>query len=427
MDRTLIRELQKLIGREVLIKGRVENVRALGGIYFVIVQDYTGTVQTVWKEMPNIKTGDVLSMEGSVKEEKRAKGGVEVHGIKIIDSVRATEDLPIDLSKPALSVQLTTLLDHRPLTLRHPTVQAIFRLYALLLEAYETEMRREGFTEIKTPKLLEAATEGGSNFFKIQYFEKDAFLAQSPQFYKQIMVGVFERVFEVGPVFRAEPHFTTRHVNEYTSLDAEIGFIKDFRDVTLMLNRVLVRIFAHLAEHGAPYLALYGVEIPKVPDEIPHMKLSEVRTAVKKEYGYEIPASTDIDPEGERLAGKYAKEKFGSEFLFITHYPWRDRPFYTMPDGDNPDETTGFDLLFRGVELATGGQRIHLHGELLENMKKKKINPAGMKFYLETFKYAMPPHGGWGMGSERLVQQLLGLQSVKEAVLFPRDVKRLNP
>jgi nondiscriminating aspartyl-tRNA synthetase len=288
-------------------------------------------------------------------------------------------------------------------------------------------MRAENFTEIKTPKILGSATEGGANFFKVKYFEQEATLVQSPQFYKQIMVGVFERVFEIGSAFRAEPHFTTRHVNEYISLDAEMGFIQDFAEVMDMLNKVVKKIFALLEKEGQAYLEMYKIKISEVPEKIPRIKLAEIRKIIKEEYGYAIPEETDIDPKGESLAGKYAKEKFNSDFIFITHYPWSEKPFYTMPSAENPEETCGFDLLFKGLEIVTGSQRIHTYKQLVENMQKKKVKPAGMEFYLETFKYAMPPHGGWAIGSERVIQQILGLGSVKEAILFPRDVKRLTP
>jgi nondiscriminating aspartyl-tRNA synthetase len=288
-------------------------------------------------------------------------------------------------------------------------------------------MRQEGFTEIKTPKILEAASKGGANFFKLEYFEKEAYLAQSPQLYKQIMVGVFERVYEIGSAFRAEPHFTTRHVNEYTSFDAEMGFIDSYKDVTSMLNKVVKNVFAHISKNGQEYLDLYGVKLDEVPDEIPHLKLSEIRKIVDKEYGYKIPGTTDIDPEGERLACRYAKEKFGSDFLFVTHYPWKDKPFYTMQSKENKEETEGYDLLYKGVEIVTGSQRIHDYKMLIDNMKKKGVKEKGLEFYLDVFKYSMPPHGGWGWGSERTIQLILGLKSVKEATLFPRDVKRLSP
>jgi nondiscriminating aspartyl-tRNA synthetase len=427
MERVLINQISKYEGENALIKGRVFNIRNLGNIIFLVVQDYTGTIQVVADKDAEVKTGDAIVIEGLVKKDERAKGGFELKSEKLEVVSNIIEDLPFDLAKDDLNLNLVTLLDYRPLSLRHPRVQAIFRLYDLLLKSYEIVMREYDFTEIKTPKLLGAATEGGANFFKVKYFEKEATLAQSPQFYKQIMVGVFERVFEIGSVFRAEPHFTTRHVNEYVGLDAEMGFIKDFHDVTKTLNVILKKMFSMIEKEGKDYLDLYGVEGLEVPEEIPAIKLSEIKKIIKKNYGYEIPEGTDIDPKGEELAGQYAKEKFNSDFIFITHYPYSDRPFYTMPSPEDEKETCGFDLLYKGLEIATGGQRIHKHEELIKNMKKKKIKPEGMEFYLNIFKFAIPPHGGWGMGSERIIKQMLGLDSIKEAILFPRDVKRLIP
>lgn len=427
MERTLIKEAGQNEGKEVLIKGRIINLRKLGAVSFALVQDYSGAVQTVWEQEISGKMGDAVEIVGNVKKEERAKGGIEIAGKEITVVATNTEEYPFDLSKNILNLQLTTLLDSRTLSLRHPNIQAIFRLYDLLLGAYETVMRQEGFVEMKTPKILEAASEGGANFFKIKYFDKNAFLAQSPQFYKQIMVGVFERVFEIGSTFRAEPSFTTRHVTEYISLDGEMGFIKDYRDVTAMLNKILAGIAGILNEQGKPYFDICKAEPLKVPVQIPHVKLAEIREIIKKKYNYEIPAGTDIDPEGERLASQYAKEEFDSDFIFLTHYPWKDRPFYTMPSAEDAKETYGFDLVYKGVELVTGSQRIHSYEQLMENMKKKGVNPEGMEFYLNVFKFAMPPHGGWAIGSERFIQLMLGLKNVKEAVLFPRDVKRLSP
>jgi nondiscriminating aspartyl-tRNA synthetase len=427
MERTLIKQIPDNEGKEVLIKGRVLNIRNLGNIIFLIVQDYTGIIQVVWEKETEGKTGDAVAIEGIVKKENRAKGGFEIQGKKLEVVSNITEDLPFDLAKTDLKLTISNLLDYRPLSVRHPKIQAIFKIFDILLKSYEIVMREEGFTEIKTPKILGAATEGGANFFQIKYFDQKAYLAQSPQFYKQIMAGVFERVFEIGTAFRAEPHFTTRHVNEYTSLDAEMAFIENFYDVTRMLNKVLRKMFQNIGEEGREYLNLYGVRIPEVPEEIPYIKLAEIKEIIKKKYKYSVPKNTDIDPEGERLAGRYAKEEYNSDFIFITHYPWKDKPFYTMPSSENPEETCGFDLLLKGMEIVTGSQRIHLYDKLIENMKKKGVKPKGMEFYLDIFKYAMPPHGGWGMGSERLVQQILDLKSVKEAVLFPRDVKRLSP
>jgi nondiscriminating aspartyl-tRNA synthetase len=425
MERSLINQISKKQDKKALIKGRIFNTRDLGNIVFLIVYDYTGAIQVVVEKGVEVKIGDAIEIEGTVKKDPRAKGGYELKAEKIKIVSETIEELPIDLTKNDLNLNINTLFDYRALSLRHPKIQAIFKLYDILLKSYETIMREYDFVEIKTPKILGSATEGGANFFKLKYFDKEATLAQSPQFYKQIMVGVFERVFEIGSVFRAEPHFTTRHVNEYIGLDAEMGFINNFYDVTKILNDVLKKIFLVIEKEGKQYLELYNINISSVPDEIPHIKLSEIKKIIKEKYGYEVPENTDIDPKGEELAGKYAKEQFNSDFIFITHYPWADRPFYTMPCENK--ETCGFDLLFKGLEIATGGQRIHKYEELIENMKKKKIKPKGMEFYLDIFKYAIPPHGGWGMGSERIIKQILELDNIKEAILFPRDTKRLIP
>jgi nondiscriminating aspartyl-tRNA synthetase len=306
MERVLINQVEKYDGKKVLIKGRVINARDLSNVLFLILQDYTATIQVVFEkttEKIDAKIGESVAIEGTVKKEPRSKYDFEIHG-EALEVISKTEDLPFDLSKNDANLNLSTLLDNRTLSLRHPKVQAIFKLYDILLKGYETAMREENFTEIKTPKLLGAATEGGANFFRVKYFDREATLAQSPQFYKQIMVGVFERVFEIGSTFRAEPHFTTRHVNEYISLDAEMGYIHDFRDVTAMLNKILRRMFSMLAIEGKQYLDLYGVKISEVPEKIPSVKLSEIRNIVKERYGYSIPDDTDIDPEGERLSGR---------------------------------------------------------------------------------------------------------------------------
>lgn len=411
MERLLIGEISNHEGEKVVIKGRIFNIRNLGNISFLIVRDYSGVIQVVASKEFEVGPGDIVSIEGMIKKDERAKGGFEMKADKVEVITKNKETLPFDLEKDDINLNLNTLLDYRTISLRHPKVQSIFRLYDLLLKSYDEAMRDEGFVEIKTPKILGSASEGGANFFKVDYFEKKAVLAQSPQFYKQIMVGVFDRVFEVGPVFRAEPHFTTRHVNEYISLDAEMGYIDNFYDVIKMLNRVLKKMFSQM-----------GVD--DVPEEIPCVKLSEIRKIIKERYDYDIPEETDIDPRGEDLAGKYAKEEFNSDFIFLTHYPMDYRPFYTMSEGE---EAMGFDLLYKGLEIATGGQRINEYDELVKSMNKKNVEIDGMEFYVNSFKHAIPPHGGWGMGSERIIKQILNLDSIKEAVLFPRDVKRIVP
>jgi len=411
MERLLIKEISNHEGEKITIKGRIFNIRNLGSISFLIIRDYSGVVQVIASKNTEVNSGDIVLVEGIVKKDERAKGGYEMKAEKIEIITKSKETLPFDLEKDDINLNLNTLLDYRVLSLRHPKVQSIFRLYDLLLKSYDEAMREEGFIEIKTPKILGSASEGGANFFQVDYFDKKAVLAQSPQFYKQIMVGVFDRVFEIGPVFRAEPHFTTRHVNEYISLDAEMGYIDNFYDVAKTLNRVIKKMFSQM-----------GIE--DVPEEIPYVKLSEIRKIVKEKYNYDIPEETDIDPRGEELAGQYAKEEFNSDFIFLTHYPIDYRPFYTMSEGN---EAMGFDLLYKGLEIATGGQRINEYDELIESMKKKNVGINGMEFYVNAFKYAIPPHGGWGMGSERIIKQILGLDNIKEAVLFPRDVKRITP
>jgi len=411
MERLLIKEISNHEGEKITIKGRIFNIRNLGSISFLIIRDYSGVVQVIASKNTEVNSGDIVLVEGIVKKDERAKGGYEMKAEKIEIITKSKETLPFDLEKDDINLNLNTLLDYRVLSLRHPKVQSIFRLYDLLLKSYDEAMREEGFVEIKTPKILGSASEGGANFFQVDYFDKKAVLAQSPQFYKQIMVGVFDRVFEIGPVFRAEPHFTTRHVNEYISLDAEMGYIDNFYDVAKTLNRVIKKMFFQM-----------GIE--DVPEEIPYIKLSEIRKIIKEKYNYDIPEETDIDPRGEELAGQYAKEEFNSDFIFLTHYPIDYRPFYTMSDGK---EAMGFDLLYKGLEIATGGQRINEYDELIESMKRKNVGIKGMEFYVNAFKYAIPPHGGWGMGSERIIKQMLGLDNIKEAVLFPRDVKRITP
>jgi len=411
MERLLIKEISNHEGEKITIKGRIFNIRNLGSISFLIIRDYSGVVQVIASKNTEVNSGDIVLVEGIVKKDERAKGGYEMKAEKIEIITKSKETLPFDLEKDDINLNLNTLLDYRVLSLRHPKVQSIFRLYDLLLKSYDEAMREEGFVEIKTPKILGSASEGGANFFQVDYFDKKAVLAQSPQFYKQIMVGVFDRVFEIGPVFRAEPHFTTRHVNEYISLDAEMGYIDNFYDVAKTLNRVIKKMFSQM-----------GIE--DVPEEIPYIKLSEIRKIIKEKYNYDIPEETDIDPRGEELAGQYAKEEFNSDFIFLTHYPIDYRPFYTMSEGN---EAMGFDLLYKGLEIATGGQRINEYDELIESMKKKNVGINGMEFYVNAFKYAIPPHGGWGMGSERIIKQILGLDNIKEAVLFPRDVKRITP
>jgi nondiscriminating aspartyl-tRNA synthetase len=439
MQRNLISETPQFVGREVKLAGWVHVRRDHGKLIFIDLRDRSGIVQTViipddgeaYEIAKTLRSEYVVEMEGLVKErpasavkDELPTGKVEIEIKKINILAKPDGEPPIDISEENPNFNLETLLNYRSLTLRNLKIKSIFKVYAQLLQDYAEVMRKEGFTEIKTPKIVNAATEGGANFFKIKYFERDAFLAQSPQFYKQAGAGVFERVFEIGSVFRAEPHFTSRHVNEYISLDAEMGFIESFEDIMAQLEKIMVYIMKQISRTCQAELKKYGAKIPRIKI-IPRLKLTEALQILEKNYGKKMEG-IDIDPEGERLICEYVKKKYKSDFVFLTHYPANIRPFYTMPSAD-PQFTEGFDLLFRGVEIATGGQRIHNYKKLVESMKKHKLDPGDFKHYLDIFRYGMPPHGGWALGSERIVQKILGLASVKEAVLFPRDVKRLTP
>jgi nondiscriminating aspartyl-tRNA synthetase len=338
-----------------------------------------------------------------------------------------TEVPVIPLNKPTLTANITTLLDHAVVTNRHPARQAVLRLSAGAMSAFRSVLSVRNFTEIQTPKIVASATESGANVFKLDYFGRDAYLAQSPQFYKQIMVGVFERVFEVGPVFRAEPHDTTRHINEYVSLDVEFGFIENHFTVMALLRDVIAGILETLSAFYAGELKLLRVQMPAVPEEIPHIHFSEAQELIFKHYGTDVRGEPDLSPQDERWLGELAQEEFGSDFLFVTGYPMRKRPFYTHPDPERPEFSNSFDLLFRGTELVTGGQRLHLYQDYLAALEKAHLPIEPFETYLEAFRHGIPPHGGFAIGLERLLMQLTGAPNIRLTTTFPRDLTRLTP
>ncbi|HKD77601.1 MAG TPA: aspartate--tRNA(Asn) ligase, partial [Ktedonobacterales bacterium] len=319
------------------------------------------------------------------------------------------------------------LLDHAVVLNRHPARRAILRLSAGIMRGFREALLERYFTEIQTPKIGAAATEGGANVFQLDYFGKPAYLAQSPQFYKQILVGVFERVFEVGPVFRAEPHDTTRHLNSYVSLDAEMGFIADHFTVMALLRDVLAGIVATLGERCAAELQLLQATLPTVPAVIPHIHFAEAQEVILQRYGADVRGEPDLSPQDERWLGEWAREEHGSDFLFVTGYPMRKRPFYTHPDPERPGYSKSFDLILRGSEIVTGGQRLHRYGDYLAALEHAHLSADSFAWYLDAFRYGMPPHGGFGMGMERLLAQIVGVPSVKLAATFPRDLHRLTP
>ncbi len=426
-------QIQSHIGERVELKGHAQAVRDLGNLMFITVRDRTGCVQVVVDDKAIIAQASGLSPEtavlikGSVVQSPQKNAPVEVRADSIELLSGETEVPPVEISKQSKmdTLSLTAMLDYRPLTLRSPKVRAIFKVQAAIGRAFANFLTGEDFVEIHSPKIVSTGTEGGANLFKLDYFGKQAFLAQSPQFYKQMMVGAFERVFEVGPVYRAEEHDTTRHLNEYISLDFEMGFIESEQDLIAMQIRLMQHIFAHVEETCATELAMFGAKVPRF-STIPQLKLHEAQELLRTKLNWKPgPDTTDLDPEGERLLCQYFSETENTDLLYLTHYPKTVRPFYAMPTADGLSHS--FDLLYKGLEVTTGGQRLHKAEELIASMRSRGLEPESFADYLQCFRYGMPPHGGLAIGLERLTKQLLGLPTVKLAVLFPRDRNRLTP
>jgi len=422
-------------GECVHVAGWLHSLRRLGAVNFLIIRDGWGTVQAIAEneaELEPLLTVEagietVLAVEGLVVSNPQAPGGFELHELSIEIVTPVTATLPVAINKRTLKAQSGTILDHAMVTNRHLERRAILRLGAGVMAGYRATLSARGFTEIQSPKIVASATESGANVFRLDYFGRPAYLAQSPQFYKQMMVGVFERVFEVGPVFRAEPHDTTRHINEYVSLDAEFGFIENHFTVMALLRDVVAGIFACLQAHYAADLALLNVALPVMPPEIPHLHFTQAQELIWRLHGVDERMEPDLSPQGERWLGAWAQQKYGSDFLFVTGYPMRKRPFYTHPDPEKPDYSNSFDLLFRGAEVVTGGQRLHRYDDYLTALQKANLPIEPFESLLETYRYGMPPHGGWGMGLERLLMLLTGIPNVKLVTLFPRDLARLTP
>ncbi len=412
--------------RAVTLHGMVHALRDLGGVTFLTLRTREGLVQCVCPRRPEgVREECAVSVSGLLRPEPRAPGGAELAEARFTVLSRPAAPPPVPLSKKS-SVSLDTELSLRPVTLRAPRARAVFRIQAAVCRAFREFLQGEGFTEIHTPKLGQAGAEGGSSQFRLDYFGRKAVLAQSPQLYKQAMVGVFERVYEIGPVFRAEKHATQRHLNEYTSLDLEMGFLHSFTDLMALEQGFLRRLVALLRQEYAGELALLGAELPDA-EHIPAVRFDEAKRLAAEAYGYAIREPYDLEPEEEQHIGRYAKEVWGSDFVFVTHYPGRKRPFYTMDDPEDPRYTLSFDLLFRGMEITTGGQRIHNYGQQVEKLKARGMEPEDFSGYLLFHKHGAPPHGGLGIGLERLTMQLCGLDNIRRASLFPRDRTRLEP
>lgn len=434
-DTLEISELRKQAqpGQTVKVNGAVHAIRNMGTVAFVILRKREGLLQGVYEEgtakfdLKDIKEAATIEVEGVLEENEKAPGGIEIRmeNLKILSQPKA-EMMPLAISKWKLNTSLEAKLNYRSISLRNIRERAKFRIQEGLTRAFRDFLYSQGFTEIHTPKIGAKGAEGGANIFKLEYFHRPAVLAQSPQFYKQMMVGVFDRVFETAPVFRAEKHNTKRHLNEYTSLDFEMGYIDGFEDIMAMETGYLQYAMELLKKDYAQELKILGITLPEV-EKIPAVEFSDIKEKVSEKYGHKMRNPFDLEPEEEQLISQYAKEEWGSDFVFVTHYPSKKRPFYAMDDPKDPRYTLSFDLLFRGMEITTGGQRIHDYEMLVEKIKARGMSQEGMEQYLDTFKHGMPPHGGIGIGLERLTMKLIGEDNVRETTLFPRDLSRLEP
>jgi nondiscriminating aspartyl-tRNA synthetase len=433
MRRVLARELHEHAGAPVQIAGWLHRQRRLSRVTFLIVRDRSGLAQVVVgdraqaERVASLAPETVLSVTGRAVAAEQAPGGVEVHEPQIEVIGEPADPPPLELWRPTLAAQLPTRLDLAPLALRHPHAQAVFRVAAASVAGFRGALDGLGFTEVQTPKIVASATESGANVFAIDYFGRVAYLAQSPQFYKQMMVGVFERVYETGPVFRAEPHDTPRHLSEYVSLDAELGFIADHRDVMAVAREAVSGMLAGVERAARDETALLRVELPRVPQQIPAVHFSEAQSMIVAATGEDLAGEPDLAPAHERWLGRWARREHDSDFVFVTGYPMAKRPFYTHPDPARPQFSNSFDLLFRGLELITGGQRLHLYDDYLAALRARGEDPLAYESYLQAFRYGMPPHGGFAIGLERWVSRLTGAANVRETTLFPRDRNRLTP
>ena len=420
------------IGTEVKVNGAIHTIRDMGTIAFIILRKREGLVQCVYEEniskfdLKDVKEADTVEVTGVLAESAKAPNGIEIRlgELKILSE--PAEPMPFPIAKWKLNTSLEAKLNYRPISLRNIRERAKFRIQEGIVRGFRDFLYKEGFTEIHTPKIGAKSAEGGANLFRLEYFHRPAILQQSPQFYKQMMVGVFDRVFETAPVFRAEKHNTKRHLNEYTSLDFEMGYIDGFEDIMAMETGFLQYTMELLKKEYARELQILNVEVPKT-DNIPAVRFDEIKRLVSEKYDRKIKNPFDLEPEEETLISRYAKEEWDADFVFVTHYPSKKRPFYAMDDPEDPTYTLSFDLLFRGMEITTGGQRIHDYHELLAKMEKRGMTDEGMEQYLSAFKHGMPPHGGLGIGMERLTMKMMNEDNVRETTLFPRDLSRLEP
>lgn len=433
MQRIRTIEAHAHVGQTIRLQGWLHQFRALGKVNFLILRDGWGVFQAVvdaadaLQALQSVQVESIIEITGEVVAMPQAPGGVELHGTHVTVLVPVLEPPPVEINKREMGAALDTFLAHAVVGLRHPKRRATLRIESALLAGFRETLDARGFTEIQTPKILGSASEGGANVFSVDYFDRRAFLAQSPQLYKQLAVGIFERVYETGPVFRAEPHATARHLAEYVSLDVEFGFIEDHRTVMALLGEVIAGMLARVRRDCAAELALCAADLPAVPERIPSLSFVTAQELILERHGLDCRGEPDLAPEHERLLGVWAKEMHGSDFLFVTGYPTAKRPFYTHPDPADPRFSNSFDLIFRGIELVTGGQRLDRHADYERAMAERGINPEPFAEYLKGIKHGLPPHGGFAIGLERFAMQILALSNIRLAALFPRDLTRLSP
>lgn len=439
--RTLAKDTLNNISQQILVEGWVRARRDHGKLIFIDLRDRSGLLQVVFNPhvsqkacdiASQLRPEDVVAIHGKVNKRperlvnpKIVSGAVELEAVRV-ELLSKAETLPFDMGGEKLPLELPTLLDYRSLTLKHESIKKIFLIQAALAEEFRKAAKQLECTEIFVPTIAAGATEGGSEVFTVNYFDHKAFMTQSPQLYKQIMVSVFERVFTIAKAYRAEPSVTTRHLTEATQMDIEIGFIEGFEELLNALEFVGTFMIREVSKKYVHILDDFGVAEPLIAAKIPRLKLREAQKIITERTGRDLANEQDLNPEDEKEICLWAKEEFSSDFVTITHYPTKKRAFYTFPDPADPEYSLSYDLLFRGTEILSGSQRINDYQQLITQMKKKNVDPETFGMYMMAFKYGMPPEGGFSFGLERLTMKLLELSNVREASLFPRDMERVD-
>lgn len=433
MDRTLVRETVVKVGEKVTLKGWVDIKRDHGKLTFIDLRDRSGKIQLVgYQKMSELGKEDAIEITGTIKErgEKSINPHIETGKIEVdVEEYKVlgkAAPLPFDMSKDDLDLELPTMLDHRALTLRHPKVQAVFKVQAIIIDSFREFMKKNDFFEFQAPSIAPAVAEGGAEVFEVEYFDHKAYLSQSPQLYKQIVMTAFERVFSVNKVFRAEPSVTTRHLTEVVSLDAELGFINSWMDVRDVAEDCVKYIFAELEKNCSKELKMFNATLPETVEKTPTLSLREAQQKIFEKTGRDVRNEKDLNPEDERELCQIIKEETGSELVFVYGYPTRKKPFYIYPNPENPEFNEGMDLLCRGVEWLSGGRRINEYDQLMKHVEEWKMDPNKIEMFLEAFRYGAPPEGGFAFGAERITKQVLGLENIREASMFPRDMERID-